>query len=296
MTDLAASRYAHLDPKALQVIDIEGPERIVSRWGNLWVGYPRLKEIYDKMEVMLMTPPSTRPRNLLLLGESNVGKTTMLRRWAERKNREAAEAERLCDPALLGEWAHIPVVCIETPGLGDEARLYENILDKLGFPLPASYSTSAKLRAVVKLIKANRVGLIILDEFHNALPAHFKQLLRFNVTLKNLTNETGIPFLVAGTDIVDQVFHKDDQLHRRFSRATLERWPYDEDWRTLLRSFQMLIPLRKPSCLDDEGIARTLHEVSSGRIGDLSYVLHDAALLAVQSGEERITADLIRPL
>lgn len=103
MTNTAASRYAHLDTKALQVIDMEGPERIISRWGNLWVGYPRLKKIYDKMEVMLMTPPSTRPRNLLLLGESNVGKTTMLRRWAERKNHAAAEADRLCDPALLGE-------------------------------------------------------------------------------------------------------------------------------------------------------------------------------------------------
>lgn len=296
MTDIDASRYAHLDPKALQVIDMEGPERIVLRWSNLWIGYPAIKDIFDRMDIMLMTPPSPRPRNLLLMGESNMGKTTMLRRWAERKNREAADVESRSDPDALGEWAHIPVVCIETPPKGDEARLYENILDELGFPLPASYSTSTKLRTVVKLIKANRVGIIILDEFHNALAGHFKQLLLFNIIIKNLTNETGIPLVVAGTDMIDQVLHKDDQLHRRFFRMTLERWPYDEDWRKLLRSFQMLIPLRNPSCLDDEGIARTLHEVSSGRIGDLSDILQEAALRAVVSGKERITADMLQPL
>jgi hypothetical protein len=41
-------------------------------------------------------------------------------------------------------------------------------------------------------------------------------------------------------------------------------------------------------------MATTLYEVSSGRIGDLSDVLREAAIRAILSGEERITPDMIQ--
>lgn len=286
----------HLDPRARPLLEIDGAERIVSRWSRLWVGYPKATEINSRLDIMLMTPPSDRPRNLLVFGESNVGKTTLLKRWAKRKNNEATAQAKQQDPDTLEDWAHIPVVRIETPARGDEGRLYENILAEMGFPLPASYSSSAKLRTVLNLLRRNRTGLIILDEFHNALSGRFDQLLHFNVVIKNLSNETGIPLVVASIETVDQVFHKDDQLHRRFHRIELTRWPYDENWRKLLRSFEVLIPLRHPSNLGSPEIAKTLHDVSSGRLGDLSDILMEAALRAVLSGEERITRDSIQPL
>ena len=90
------------------------------------------------------------------------------------------------------------------------------------------------------------------------------------------------------------MFRKEDQLHRRFSRIELKAWRDNEDWRKLLRSFERLIPLKHASGLGDPGMATTLYEVSSGRIGDLSDVLKEAAIRAIVSGEERITPDMIQ--
>lgn len=294
MTDLRPEDGAHLTEKTRGYLAINGEERILQNWSSIWIGHNGAKQVQARLNMMLKTPPSTRPKNLLIFGESNVGKSTILERWAKETNEAAAIAADADDPEAMGDWAHLPVVRVQTPPKGDEGWLYDNILRAMGFPLPVSYSPAAKCRTVIKLLANNQTRTIVLDEFHNALSGRFDQRLHFNVVIKNLTNETGIPLVVAGIETVDLVFRKEDQLHRRFSRIKLEAWNDNEDWRKLLRSFERLIPLKQPSFLGQPEIATTLYEVSSGRIGDLSDVLREAALQAVKSGEERITPDMIR--
>jgi hypothetical protein len=57
---------------------------------------------------------------------------------------------------------------------------------------------------------------------------------------------------------------------------------------TVKLGFERALPLRKPSRLADEQMARKLLALSEGSLGELSTLLTSAAIYAVQSGGERI--------
>ena len=61
----------------------------------------------------------------------------------------------------------------------------------------------------------------------------------------------------------------------------------------LLASFERTLPLREPSRLADEQMARHLFALSEGSLGELSVLLTSAAVSAVQSGAERIDAQVL---
>lgn len=294
MTDVETGEGAHLTDKTRSYLATPGEDRILANWDSIWIGHHDAKMVHGILDRMLRTPPSDRPKNLLVVGESNVGKSTILKRWAKAVNDKAAVTAQAGDPEALGDWAVLPIVRAQTPPKGDEGRLYDNLLRAMGYPLPISYSQSAKCQTLLKLLANNQTKIVMLDEFHNALSGRFDQRLHFNVVIKNLTNEAGIPLVVAGVDNVELVFRKEDQLYRRFARVELKAWRDNEDWRKLLRSFERLVPLKHPSFLADPRMATTLYEVSSGRIGDLSDVLKEAAIRAILTGEERITPEMIQ--
>jgi hypothetical protein len=284
----------HLHHKSRALVDLPVEERIIARWPSLWIGHRAADNIFTTLDRYLLTPPSIRPRNLLVFGESGVGKSTILRRWETRvrvENAKRVESEQF-DGA--GDWMVLPAIRIQTPPAGDEAKLYNNILLEFGMKVSPSMALAQKELMVRQLIAQCGVKVLVMDEFHNALSGRFDKRLHFNVLIKNLTNETGVPIVAAGTESVDQVFQKEDQLNRRFNRIKIERMRLDNEWHKILRAYGKLIPLRQPSDLTDPSLSERLYALSNGVIGELSNLLYDAALAAVDSGEERITEALVR--
>jgi len=293
LDDSDGAAFKHLHPRARALATLPLEERIIGRWQKLWIGHRAAENVISRLDQYLVTPPSLRPRNLLIFGESGLGKSTILKRWEMRVREESAR--RAESPDLrTGDWAALPVIRIQTPPAGDEAKLYNNILVEFGMRLPSSISLAQKELTVRRLMAECGVRVLLMDEFHNALSGRFDKRLHFNVLVKNLTNETGVPIVAAGTASVDQVFHKDDQLNRRFSRIKLERMQRGEEWNRILRAFGRLIPLQQPSDLTEASLSERLYTRSNGIIGELSNLLYDAAIAAVQSGEERITEAIIR--
>jgi GTPase SAR1 family protein len=284
----------HLHPKSRALVDLPIEDRIIARWPSLWIGHRAADNIFTTLDRYLITPPSIRPRNLLVFGESGVGKSTILRRWESRVR--AANAKRVESEEFdgAGDWMVLPAIRIQTPPAGDETKLYNNILLEFGMKVSPSMGLAQKELMVRQLIAQCGVKVLLMDEFHNALSGRFDKRLHFNVLIKNLTNETGVPIVAAGTASVDQVFQTEDQLNRRFNRIKIERMKLDNEWRKILRAYGKLIPLRQPSDLTDPSLSERLYALSNGIIGELSNLLYDAALAAVDSGEERITEALVR--
>ncbi|MEG3629961.1 TniB family NTP-binding protein [Streptomyces poriticola] len=106
--------------------------------------------------------------------------------------------------------------------------------------------------------------------------------------LRYLGNELRIPLVGVGTRDAYLAVRADDQLENRFAPLTLARWEADEDAWSLLASFAASFPLRRSSPIGTAGMAGYLLTRSEGTIGELAHLLTDAAVTAIESGEEAI--------
>jgi hypothetical protein len=110
----------------------------------------------------------------------------------------------------------------------------------------------------------------------------FLNLIRF------LGNELRIPLVGVGTREAYLAIRSDDQLENRFAPFILPRWEADAGTCSLLASFAASFPLRRSSPIATAEMAGYLLTRSEGTIGELASLLTDAAVAAIESGEEAI--------
>jgi hypothetical protein len=119
--------------------------------------------------------------------------------------------------------------------------------------------------------------------------------------IRFLGNELRIPLVGVGTRDAYLAIRSDDQLENRFEPYTLPLWEPDEDTCALLAAFAKSFPLRRRSAIATPAMAQYLLTRSEGTIGELARLLTDAAVAAIDSGEEAInqrtllTADYLGP-
>ena len=89
----------------------------------------------------------------------------------------------------------------------------------------------------------------------------------------------------------------DVQIANRFREQMLiPTWTYSLDFRRLLATFELFLPLKKPSNLTDPPLAHLIHEMAEGTIGSLAKLIKQAATVAVVTGREKIDLELLRKL
>ncbi|MFA9459396.1 TniB family NTP-binding protein [Thiohalorhabdus methylotrophus] len=252
-----------------------------------WIGYPRAKEVLEKLEGLLNHPHKARMPNMLLVGETNNGKTVIVNRFLEGHPP---------DDNPSGEAIHVPVLSIEAPPTPDEARFYDEILYKLNIPFRKSDRVSNKALQVEKVFRYVGLRMLIVDEIHNLLAGHEKRQRQFLNALKWLTNTLQIPIVGVGTPEATAALRVDPQVRNRFTPMELPKWENDKAFRRLLASFERTLPLKWPSNLHERELARRLHALSEGTIGELADLLGMAAIEAIRGGEECINSQLVGAL
>lgn len=80
----------------------------------------------------------------------------------------------------------------------------------------------------------------------------------------------------------------DDQLENRFQPLVLPGWEPGGEACSLLASFAGSFPLRRPSPIAAVEMAEYLLARREGTIGELAALFTDAAVAAIESGEEAI--------
>lgn len=77
------TEYKHLRPELIPAMNLSKAERIDIIDQPRWIGYPRAAEILDVLSNLLRKPKRPRMPNLLIVGDSNNGKTTLIQRFGE---------------------------------------------------------------------------------------------------------------------------------------------------------------------------------------------------------------------
>ena len=230
-------------------------------------------------------PGRVRPRNLLIIGPTNNGKTAIAERFL-RTHPQHGSAD--------GEHEIIPVLLVQVPPSPTVNRLYAAILAGLGVP-GAMHGRSAPLMERLALQVLRQVGcrMLMLDELHNVLAAPTQRQRELLNLLRYVGNELRIPLACLGTREAYLAIRSDDQLENRFEPFLLSSWEDGPEFGRLLASFEAVLPLREPSGLGASAMRALVLRRSEGTIGEMTALLAAAADAALRSGRERIAPDAI---
>jgi len=279
--------YAHLHESTLENLGLSDQERIAKIQGSRWIGYSQAQQVINRLETLLDYPKKHRMPNLLIVGPTNNGKTMIVNRF---------RSLHLPADNIPGEGVTIPVLDIECPPVPDESRLYNAILSRLFVPHKPHDHIDRKKDQVLHVMDRLNVRMLVLDEIHNILAGHTTKQRQMLNTLKYLGNSLQIPIVGVGIKEAFQALQIDPQLANRFEPVLLPRWDLSEDFQRLLLSFEMMLPLKKPSNLAKKETSILLMNMSEGIIGELSAILTNAAVNAIVDGSECITPTALKKL
>jgi hypothetical protein len=277
-------KVKHLTEKAKEALLLDDQDRVNYTRKSRWIGYPKAKQIEGKLEELLAYPPKQRMPNMLIVGDTNNGKTTIINRFCEKHPQ---------DDNRSGDAIILPVLLVEVPPVPDESRLYNAILEELSAPHKKNAHPDQQRVQVKSILKAVGLRLLILDEIHNMLAGNRPQQSSFRNAIRNLGNQLKISIVAVGIEEAFNTIEADDQLANRFEPIRLPKWDVGEDYLKLLASFEAMLPLWMPSNLAESSLALKLLSMSEGLIGEISSLLTKAAVEAIKNGDECISAKLL---
>ena len=278
------SGYEHIHPDFRHVMSLTDKERIEFLDQPRWIGHKFAQQILDTMQGLMHKPERPRMPNLLLVGEPNNGKTTIVRRFRD-----------LCGQGYVNEDSEPvkPIILAESPPSADEKGLYISILEQFFTPYRASDPTTKLRYQVIHLFRACRVRMLVIDEFHSLLTGSAIKQREVMNAIKLLCNELAIPIIGVGTREAVRVLHTDPQHASRFDVISLPLWELNQDFQRLLAGFEKVLPLKKPSKLHQPELASLLHMISEGNTGNLHRLLTECATEAIKTGKEQIDKTII---
>ena len=277
----------HLTEDARVALELDDRARCRLIREERWVQYSRAERTLSELEDLLNHPPKSRMPNLLIVGDTNNGKSMILNRFAD-----AHPPSENAD----GPYISAPVFKLQAPARPDIDRFFCEILDRIFAPYKHSDKTSKKELQAIGLLKRIGTKVLIIDEINNLTAGNATNQRVFLNTLKNLSNELRIPLVGAGTREALSVIQSDRQLANRFRPSIIPRWRNDLDFARLLMTLVSSYPLKKPTEIANANLRGKILAKSEGTIGEIVDLVESAAIYAISTGTERITQALLNDI
>lgn len=233
----------HLTGNALKALLLSNEERIDYIRRPCWIGYTKATEAIRKLEHLRTHPKTDRMPNLLLVADTNNGKTMIVNRFRElHPPCDNEEGEAICYPVLV----------VQAPPSPDEGRLYNSILAEVNAPYREKDHPDKKHYQVVGILARIGTKVLIIDEIHDLLAGTAKKQQQVLNVIKSLGTKLKISFVAVGIEKAFNVFQSDAQMMNRFEPIRLPKWNNGKeqyDFHTLLNEFEKTLPLRNPEVL-----------------------------------------------
>lgn len=271
------------DPRLNDKLAANHDARIDRMKANAWIGYDTAIGARNQLETLLRYPQTHRMPNLALIGESNNGKTMILRNFCGRVNPPG-------DP--MAEKSILPVIMIDTPPNPKEGRLYYAILERLcaqGSPREPEDSKRHRIRIILSHLETR---MLVLDDFFNVGAGSMTSKRQFLNALRSLGNYLGIPIVVSGTPETLSALSIDDSIANRFKPVFLPDWDGGRlvEFARFVKSIEPSLLLRNECDIYQPETLRRLMTLGGGRIGEVVEILRVLAGSAIDTCKETISA------
>lgn len=281
----------NLAPQFRKYLEMSDEERIYFIQKDKWIDYPLANKVLLKMQDIFNAPKSIRSRGMLLYGDSNNGKTAILKKFY----RDFSKDEYIDED---GDLIHLmPIVYVISESSSDESVMFSKILSAMNVPVNHKEKVTKKKEEVIYNLGIMKTKLIIIDEIQNVLQGPYNKMTQLITSLKTLNNTTAIPIILAGTQDAMSAISIDNQTKSRFKPLELPNWNNDENFSRFITTIEAMLPLKKASNLyQNYELLTYLHELSNGCNGEVIDILKDASIYAIRTKSERITKKEIKEI
>ena len=184
--------------------------------------------------------------------------------------------------------ATIPVVAVQLPPQPTDGEFYGEVLEKLGAGFAGRGDVQRARQLTRRIMGQVGARMLILDEINHMLACTPRQQRVFLNTLRYLANDLQIPLVCTGNHEARAALLTDAALAERFDAVELVRWQNDEPFRLLMVTLAAILPLRKPSQLEEERCRTAILDLSDGNTGRIFRLAETLAVRAIENGTERI--------
>jgi hypothetical protein len=261
--------------------DAEARVELILR--DRWVNYPQGSVAIERLGELLRGARRTRMPSLLIFGEPDIGKTTILKKFMRGHDATIDEqtGRKKAD-----------VIAFEAPPEADERRLYAAILRAIGAPIPRGQVVELESATYAQLERLD-TRLLVIDETNNLTIGSATAQRRTLAALRRLANQLALSFAFLGTAEALNAVMSDPQVEGRSQPFKLTRLRNDADYAAIVQAVIAYLPLQRPSLCDSSMVA-AVHDLTAGSPGKTFRLLNAAAVRAIDDASEQITIDLLR--
>ncbi|MEU4047531.1 TniB family NTP-binding protein [Streptomyces antibioticus] len=232
-------------------------------------------------------------RGLIISGPATTGKTTTM--MALGRSFQLADARQ-----HPGQDGRRPVLFISVPPAATPKMLVSEFARFLGMPITDRLNQTQITGAVCDLLCELGTQLVLIDDVH-LLDTQRRAGAETSDQLKYLGERIPATFVYSAIDIETSSLLsgvRGAQIAGRFKifRHRPLAYATEQDravWDALVRAMEDLLRLRAHRTGTLVKHAAYLHARTGGRIGSLSHLVREAALVAITEGTERITKQLL---
>lgn len=226
-------------------------------------------QVFDEIDFIFQMAElkKQRPANLMLIGDSGAGKTSLLNEYCRRR---PFAKKRNKDGIINTKY-----ITIEMPVNATEKKLLEALLKAIG----GSVRASNPEKSFGMVVEKTGLRAIIIDEFHDLLGAQKNNLVNTLNQLKRITNVLRVSLIIAGTPAITRVLEFDEQFDKRFQRVVLPNWSETKDFKQFVVNYLDCLPLELPEKLPNAIFSELLNGPST-RTYDVVRILCQSAMEA----------------
>jgi type II secretory pathway predicted ATPase ExeA len=277
---MAATEFAHLPEDLRPVAALDAETRIAHIRAERWVQHAAADRVLSYLNEAFEQPSRERMENILLVGESGMGKTMLVRKF-ERQTAAPFDdrAGVQCRPVVVMLMPHQPT----------EARFFDQLLAALNAPSVSHFVRGFPVQnPAVRLLRELRTRVVVIDELNSLLAGTPRQQRVFLQLLRFLSNELRLAFVGVGVPEARHALLSDGQLRSRFTDVELPPWSPGEELRDFTVRLTWSLPLREPSPVDSSKLRRLLLDRTGGITLGICKAFERAAVAAIRNGRESI--------
>lgn len=246
--------------------------------------HPRHIRALERLdECYALTVETKKTRSVMVVGESGVGKSTLMNAFVEKYPRKETRNQTI-----------IAVLVVSVPSSPSKGAMADAILTKFG-DIYVRGSVQDKRARILLLMKQCGVKCLVLDEFQHFIDRGGTRTYSAVADwIKEVMNEAGVSVIAFGLQNGLLMLRSNSQMRRRFSSSiNLLPWSLDTDedrleFRRLIKAFEKAMELPEQSLLYGEEMATRIYFACDGKIGYLAPFLSRALYLSLINGGQKV--------